>query len=302
MRKSSSCGESENQTIKDTSKVKDSKRFEIPNFRMDLITGAAVLGYYVWRRLRDPPPPAQPTSPQRPIPSWSEQEINEATAAAFSVISSVKIISENDVQKQLAQGKTVRPLEIKDVFYGQLSTSQIKDEEQQPLYYIPDSAYDPKYDYDFTNYKGDDTRCVRGNYPYTRPAGWNRKAVSVIKKYEDDVWLGEGGWRDESSRGEWPVSYHGTNINNVPNIVEGGYDTSKCKREAYGRGIYSTPDIKVAEGYATKFTYKGETLQCILQNRVNLKETKVHETPRGIYFVTPDVNYIRPYGVCLRKI
>ena len=288
---------------------------------MEAIVGAAAIGYmyYVWRRLHDPPPPpplptqptspqsppplpTQPTSPQRPIPSWSEQEINEATAAAFSVISSVKIISEKDVQKQLAQGKTVTPLEIKDVFYGQLSTSQIKDEEQQPLYYIPDSAYDPKYDYDFTNYKGDDTRCVRGNYPYTRPAGWNRKAVSVIKKYEDDVWLGERGWRDESSRGEWPVSYHGTNINNVPNIVKGGYDTSKCVREAYGRGIYSTPDIKVAEGYATKFTYNGETLQCILQNRVNLKETKVHKTPCGIYFVTPDVNYIRPYGVCLRKI
>lgn len=284
---------------------------------MEAIVGAAVIGYYVWRRLTDGPPrpptppprppprllPAQPTSPQRPIPSWSEQEINEATAAAFSVISSVKIISEKDVQKQLAQGKTVTPLEIKDVFYGQLSSSQIKDEEQQPLYYIPDSAYDPKYDYDFTNYKGDDTqRCVRGNYPYTRPAGWNRKAVSVIKKYEDDVWLGERGWREFSSRGEWPVSYHGTNINNVPNIVEGGYDTSKCKREAYGRGIYSAPDIKVAEGYATTFTYNGETLQCILQNRVNLDETKVHDTPWGIYFVTPDVNYIRPYGVCLRKI
>ena len=273
---------------------------------MEVLIGATLFGYYVWRHFRyfDPnrPRPAQPTSPQRPFPSWSLQEINEATAAAFSVFSSVKIISEKDVQKQSAQGKTVTQLDIEDVFYGQLNTSQKKDEEQQPLYYIPDSAYDPNYDYDFTNYKGDDTRCVRGSYPYTRPAGWNRKAISVIKKYEDDVWLGEGGWRDESSPGEWPVSYHGTKIKNVPSIVEGGYDTSKCVREAYGPGIYSTPDIKVAESYAEKFTYNGETLQCILQNRVNLKETKEYKTPRGIYFVTPDVNYIRPYGVCLKKI
>ena len=280
---------------------------------MELVPGIAYTGFqvegYVWRRLlqdndppRPPPRPAQPTSPRRPIPSWSPQEINEATAVAFSVISSVKIISEKDAQKQLAQGKTVTPLEIEDVFYGQLNTSQIMDEEQQPLYYIPDSAYDPKYDCDFTNYKGDDTRCVRGNYPYTRPAGWNRKAISVIEKYEDDVWLGEGGWRDESSPGEWPVSYHGTKINNVPSIVEGGYDTSKCRRQLYGPGIYSTPDLRVAENFAPSFTYKGETLQCILQNRVNLKKTKVHRTPGGIYLVTPDVNYIRPYGVCLRKI
>lgn len=273
---------------------------------MEVIVGAAIIGYYVWRSLRDfdpnRPRPAQPTSPQRPFPSWSLQEINEATAVAFSVFSSVNIISEKDVQKQSAQGKTVTQLEIEDVFYGQLNTSQKKDEEQQPLYYIPDSTYDPNYDCDFTNYKGDDTRCVRGNYPYTRPAGWNRKAISVIKKYEDDVWLGEKGWRDESSPGEWPVSYHGTKINNVPSIVEGGYDTSKCVRQAYGPGIYSTPDIKVAERYATKFTYNGETLQCILQNRVNLKETKVHKTLCGTYFVTPDANYIRPYGVCLKKI
>ena len=99
------------------------------------------------------------------------------------------------------------PLEIKDVFYGQLNNSQKEDEEQQPLYYIPDSAYDPEYDCDFTNYKGDDTRCVRGNYPYTRPAGWNRKAISVIKKYEDDVWLEKevGGTNLHQGNGQYPT-------------------------------------------------------------------------------------------------
>lgn len=268
------------------------------------IVGAAV-GAYIYRWVfggRLPERGAQPASPRGPISSWSVEEKNGATAAAFSVISGVKIISEKDVRKQRDLGKTVTPLEIKDVFYGQLNTSQIKDEERQPLYYIPDSAYDPKHDYDFTNYKRDDTRCVRGDYPYSRPAGWNRKAINVIKKYEDDVWLGQAGWRDTSSPGEWPVSYHGTKIYNVPSIVKGGYDTSKCVRQAYGPGIYSTPEIKVAESYATQFTYKGEDFKCILQNRVNLKKTKEHNTGRGIYFVTPDVNDIRPYGVCLKKI
>ena len=75
---------------------------------MDVIAGAALLGYYMWKPFFDLLLPAQPTSPQRPIPSWSEQEINEATAAAFSVISSVKIISEKDVQKQLARHSRLR--------------------------------------------------------------------------------------------------------------------------------------------------------------------------------------------------
>ncbi|XP_031551800.1 uncharacterized protein LOC116289052 [Actinia tenebrosa] len=193
-----------------------------------------------------------------PTSTWSKQEECEAAAAVFSVIAGVKFVSEKDVQKQLELGKKVTPVEIKDVFYGRLSSSQNQvHDQQQQLYYVPDSAYDPQYDYDFTDYKGDDTNCTRGDYPYKRPAGWNRKAVKVIGKYEDDVWLGQQGWRDESSPGEWPVSYYGTKIENVPSIVAGGYDTNKCVRKAYGPGIYSTPDINVAEGYATNFNYKG---------------------------------------------
>ena len=100
------------------------------------------------------------------------------------------------------------PLEIKDVFYGQLSTSQIKDEEQQPLYYIPDSAYDPKYDYDFTNYKGDDTRCVRGNYILTQDLldGTERpsallKSTRMMSGLENEV----GGTNLHEGNGQYPT-------------------------------------------------------------------------------------------------
>jgi hypothetical protein len=274
---------------------------------MSVIAGAAVIAYGTavvgWKMLKwlaspqDPPP--EPT--ENPLPAWSKEEVYEATAAAFSAISGVKIISEKDVEKQRELGKPVKPLEIKDIFYKKPSTYW-DGKGQEPLYYIPDSAYDPQYDQDFTNYKGDDEDCTRGGYRYTRPSGWNRKAVKVLGKYEDDIWLGQGGWRSGSSRGEWPVSYHGTKIQNVASIVTDGYDNKKWEREVYGRGIYSTPDLKVAEYYATQFNYKGESCTCILQNRVNLKKTKVVEPTHGTYFVTPDEDDIRPYGVCIKKI
>ena len=37
-------------------------------------------------------------------------------------------------------------------------------------------------------------------------------AVSVLGRYGNDVWLGPDGDRPEEARGEWPVSYHGTDI------------------------------------------------------------------------------------------
>ena len=232
-------------------------------------------------------------------------EKRDEILAAFSAIRGVKILCEEQANKERREGnRVVKQLDIKDVFYMPVHTYW-DGGGQQPLFYIPDSAFDPTWDCDFTNKIGYGEKCERGEYPYERPYGWNRRAVNVLSKYHDDEWLGQGGWRNESSPGEWPVSYHGTKIQNVSNIVNEGYDIGKCVRRKFGNGIYSTPSPGVAERYATEFTYKGETMMCILQNRVNLKESDVidkEKTGDGApYFVTPNVDNIRPYGVCLKK-
>ena len=51
---------------------------------------------------------------------------------------------------------------------------------------------------------------------------------------------------------EWPVSYHGMGAGKllaVQNIVREGYKIKYSRREAYGNGIYSSPDINIAQNY-----------------------------------------------------
>ena len=166
------------------------------------------------------------------------------------------------------------------------------------------------YDYDFTDKTDDGTRFERGGYTYSRPYGWQRYALNVIEKYGDNVWLGGGGTRTESTPGEWPVSFHGTKQDSVRGIAEQGYLLSKSQREAYGRGIYSSPSIKVAELYAEEFSYNSKKYKVVFQNRVNsngLKVIPVDQIRRdrsdvnGDYWIQTREDYIRPYGICVKK-
>ncbi|CAF1244507.1 unnamed protein product [Didymodactylos carnosus] len=166
----------------------------------------------------------------------------------------------------------------------------------------------PEFDYDFTDIVDKGTLFTRGNHPYERPCGSKRIALNVAGRYgSNDRWLGMTGTDSE----EWPVSYHGTGKHNAMNIAEEGFKLSKCKRFLYGRGIYSTPELDVAKGYATEFEYEGQRYYVLLQNRVNPKYLKVisdDETGVGTYWVSskgPDdsdndmADLIRPYGLCI---
>ncbi|CAG8510173.1 16246_t:CDS:1 [Gigaspora rosea] len=155
---------------------------------------------------------------------------------------------------------------------------------------------DPRFDYDFTNKKDIGKIFMRGSIQYKRPYGWKRFGLKVAGKYDngDDKWLG----KDKNS---WPVSYHGTAKHNARSIAEDGYDLSKGKRFAYGRGIYSTPDIHIAEKYAEKFEFEGSIYVMVFQNRVN--PANLHKVPvkKGEYWVSEKGEDIRPYGICFKR-
>lgn len=172
---------------------------------------------------------------------------------------------------------------------------------------------DPKFDFDFTNLK-DTSKCVRGNESYTRPCGWKRIAIKVLNKYTDgNTWLGIDGWRSNSVDGEWPVSYHGTSMSSAKEIVQSHYMPGSGR--VYGRGIYSTPDIKEATKYSHKFTDDtGKTYEVLLQNRINPKMRKVCATPAQYWLIEiPDgttparkkkivEQSIRPYGILFKEV
>lgn len=89
-------------------------------------------------------------------------------------------------------------------------------------------------------------------------------------------------------------------IQNISGIVGDGYDNKKGVRQLYGPGHYSSPDPEVAEKYGIEFEDNGKKYKCILQNRVNMKKTKV--VNEGKYFRTLQKDDIRPYGICIKEI
>jgi hypothetical protein len=162
------------------------------------------------------------------------------------------------------------------------------------------STVDPRYDYDFTNLTGENENFVRGGMTYVRPCGWKRFAIKVSDKFGDLVWLGH-----TNNPGEWPVSYHGTGFHQTKSIATDGYDLTKGKRFLYGYGVYTTPDIKVAEKYALKFSHGKDQYLVVLQNRVNptsLIKIPADRTGVGEYWINPSDKDVRPYGVCVRKL
>ena len=173
-----------------------------------------------------------------------------------------------------------------------------------PTYYVDDSLMDSRFDYDFTRVADDGTKYYRGGHEYSRPYGWMRYAIKVIGRFENDKWLGRKGQRTHSTDGEWPVSYHGTGESASGSIVQDGYSVSKGKRFKYGRGIYSTPSIQVAAKYAKVFVHKGSRYKLVFQNRICPDELKIFDsktTGVGEYWVQPNENLIRPYGICIQR-
>lgn len=176
---------------------------------------------------------------------------------------------------------------------------------------LPPSLLDEQYHYDFTNVSDIGVKFYRGGSIYNRPCGWQRYAFKLDGKYSDDIWLkGRSRRADQysSAEDEWPVSYHGTSLNNGLNIAEEGFDLSKGKRFLHGHGIYSTPDINVAMQYAVKTGEIGRNrkkYKVIIQNRVNPENLlKVDKAVTGVgeYWISPDGDDIRPYGFCVKEI
>lgn len=190
-----------------------------------------------------------------------------------------------------------QPLNVKIVLSGPLS--------------LDPSLLAPRFDYDFTNIDDQGRVFKRGNYVYERPCGCRRIALNVAGKYgTDDRWLGKTGTDLE----EWPVSYHGTAQLNAETIADEGFRLSKCNRFLFGKGIYSTPEIRVAQRFAKSFEHEGQKYFVIMQNRVNPKYFEIINKERtlvGEYWVSSKGNnvdsdddikdLIRPYAICIFK-
>jgi hypothetical protein len=155
------------------------------------------------------------------------------------------------------------------------------------------------YDYDFTTINDAGRTFQRGQERYTRPCGWYRKAIRVLDKYEDGVWLGTG-------KDGWPVAYHGTSTANASQILRnglfaGGSNGIPCPNgAAFGPGIYLSPNPSYSGGirYSKPLQVDGRRYQIMYQVRVKSDAFKKH-----IQDVWTCVNSqdIRPYGILFKE-
>lgn len=230
---------------------------------------------------------------------------------------------------------------FKELDYPSLGTLSLQDMEDQDMYSAPlalthepvvslkptvkintQDFFHPEFDYDFTNIKDGDKTFMRGNEKYIRPCGWKRAALRVLKKYEDgDGWLGTG-------KDAWPVSYHGHNMDGSLGIIltHDGEPNDKPRfldacaaslrnPDTRGRGVYSTPDIKMAEKYCKTFksSVDGKSYKVVLQNRIQPQKRKNCQREDIWLVYIPEgctdaqkraivQDSLRPYGLLLKQV
>ncbi|XP_020511093.1 uncharacterized protein [Labrus bergylta] len=223
---------------------------------------------------------------------------------------------------------SLQDLEERDLYSSPLSlregpsTAGPPENIQTTMKINPQDFFHPQFNYDFTNIKDGNTTFLRGNEPYSRPCGWNRVALQVTKRYDGgNGWLGTGA-------DAWPVSYHGHNMDGSLGVIfTRGENTtddpqfldaaaaSLVQGETKGRGVYSTPDVQMAEKYCKKFKSKvdGKTYKVVLQNRINPKKrNKCQRENVWLVYVPEGYNDVqtrgivqesmRPYGLLLKQV
>ena len=216
----------------------------------------------------------------------------------------IKDILGNSGMQLIFKGKILREkltldyyrIEDKDVLFLREKILQGGGDE----FFIDDDLLDPSYDYDFRGIDDGNQKFYRGGLEYKRPCGWKRYALKVNGKYENDLWLGSSGKANGDS--EWAVSYHGTKQEFYNSIYNNGYRPGH--NNLYGVGIYCTPNIETAAGYATEFTGDdGKRYKLVLQNRVKPSAIKKASDKGGPddYWYIEDGKDIRPYSICVRE-
>ncbi|XP_071368171.1 uncharacterized protein [Centroberyx affinis] len=227
----------------------------------------------------------------------------------LSVLSGNRIEHLEKSAKTSGKSLTVEDFHISTI----LGRGSISNKYESDLRVNVEELFDPRYDFDFTSLTKS-VDCVRGDESYQRPLGWYRMALKVKDKYPDgNTWLGPDGWRSSSAPGEWPVSYHGTSLDGAKGIITSNYKAGS--RAIHGRGIYSTPDLDIAEVlYAKTFKSKtnGKTYKVIMQNRINPcqreKSTENYWLIRVLRWLSDEEEReiveesIRPYGILIKEV
>jgi len=190
-------------------------------------------------------------------------------------------------------------------------------EELTTEYLIKECGYDPKY----LDSKGNTffyyqpLNSLRGGEQYNVPIGWIGFGLEVLNRYGNDSWLGNDG-----KEGEWAVAYHGFGKsysgNDLKNLIKTivhdnlrpgggqaccGNNDKRHPGKKCGNGVYITPNINVAHGYAGFLPLGSKTYNIIIMVRVNTKYIREPENAQDYWIVDGDSNQLRPYRLLIKE-
>jgi len=166
---------------------------------------------------------------------------------------------------------------------------------------VDSSVFEPSYDYDFRNIEDGNSQFFRGGRQYHRPCGYERKALRVLDRFP-----GGNDWISRQDARGWVNAYHGTlpiNMNSICNdgLRAGGSNGVDIRIGAvYGAGVYCSPFINYAKGYAPTVTIDGKSFRIIFQCRV--RPGSFSEHANGRIWLVSEQEDIRPYSICIEEI
>ena len=188
-------------------------------------------------------------------------------------------------------------------------------EELTNTYLIEECKCDPKYldskGNTFFYYCPKDSK--RGGEPYNAPLGWTAFGIEVLNRYGKDDWLSCDG-----REGEWAVAYHGfgcaidskTLKELIKTIIHDnlrpgagqGFSSSpdmRHKGKICGDGVYITPNIQIAHGYAGRIQLGNKMYNIAIMVRVNPKY--IREGAKDIWIVDSKADQLRPYRLLIKE-
>ena len=156
----------------------------------------------------------------------------------------------------------------------------------------------------------------RGGERYEVPVNWMGFGIEVTNRYQDEDWLSSDG-----RPGEWAVAYHGFGCrmqsNQIKSIIKtiihdnlkpgsgqacSGYPDKRHPGKNCGNGVYVTPNINVAFGYAGFITLGKKNYKLVIMVRVNPSYIREPTSQPDYWIVDGKTNQLRPYRLLIKDV
>lgn len=179
------------------------------------------------------------------------------------------------------------------------------------LWRISRFHFDSRFDRDYTNTEYDGRHYQRGGEPYYRPYGYMKYGLTVLGKYESDIWLGRPGTHGDrvgTIEGEWPVAYMGTSETALQLFSRRRSVQSNLGSDHLGR-ILTTPNIELAEQLADEFVVNETNefghitrYKILLQTRVNPAGLERQPCDGHMQYYSRCSLDVRPYAILIKRV